>query len=72
MGWLWTLGRPGGLATDDDLALGVWSARAETMQATLDWLRAEYGGPGQYLVSAGVDADQLAALRAAVLVAPTG
>ena len=72
VGWLWTLGRPGGLATDDDLALGVWSARAETMQATLDWLRAEYGGPGEYLVSAGVDADQLAALRAAVLVAPTG
>ena len=43
--WLWSLGRPGGQATDDDLALGVWSARAETMQATLDWLRAEHGGP---------------------------
>jgi protein tyrosine/serine phosphatase len=42
--WLWSLGLPGGGATDADLALGVWSARAETMTATLDWIDREHGG----------------------------
>jgi protein tyrosine/serine phosphatase len=66
--WLWTFGRPGGEATDDDLELGVWSARAETMRTTLDWLRGEHGGARGYLIAAGVDSDDLDALRRGVLV----
>jgi protein-tyrosine phosphatase len=68
--WLWSLGRPGGQATDTDLELGVWSARAETMQRTLDWLRSEHGGAQAYLRGAGVAQDQLDAFAAAVLQAP--
>jgi protein-tyrosine phosphatase len=69
--WLWSLGRPGGRATDDDLAVGVWSARAETMRTTLDWLRAEHGGATGYLLAAGLAPEQLDALRASVLRSPT-
>ena len=68
--WLWSLGRAGGQATDADLELGVWSARAATMQSTLDWLRDEHGGATAYLRAAGVGADQVEALRAAVLTTP--
>jgi protein-tyrosine phosphatase len=69
-GWLWSFGMPGGQASDEELELGVWSARAETMQSTLDWLRDEHGGARRYLLTAGVDADELDALARAVLVAP--
>jgi predicted deacylase len=61
---------PGGQASDEELELGVWSARAETMQSMLDWLRDEHGGARRYLLTAGVDADELDALARAVLVAP--
>lgn len=70
--WLWTFGRPGGQATDDDLELGVWSARAATIRSTLDWLRGQHGGAHGYLVAAGVDAEELEALARAVLVEPDG
>ena len=52
--WLWSLGRAGGQVTEADLELGVWSARAATMQSTLDWLRDEHGGAAAYLRAAGV------------------
>lgn len=70
--WLWSMGHPAGQATDEDIEVGVWSARAETMQATLDWLRTEHGGAAAYLRAAGVPAGQLDALDAALLVRPPG
>lgn len=66
--WLWSFGMPGGEATDDDMALGVWSARPETMLVTLDWIRTRHGGVESYLASQGVDGDVPAALRSALLV----
>lgn len=70
--WLWSLGLPGGAATDDDLSLGLWSARAETMTSTLDWLRSQHGSAAGYLTTAGVDAGVLQRLRSAVLVPAAG
>ncbi len=43
--WLWTFGHPAGSTDDDELALGVWSARPETMVATLRFVEDRYGGP---------------------------
>lgn len=68
--WLWALGLPGGSTTDDELEFGVWSARPETMQATLAWLRSEDGGAEAYLVDAGVASADLDALQEAVLTEP--
>lgn len=68
--WLWSMGHPAGGATDDDMEIGVWSARGATMEVTLDWLRAEHGGATAYLRAAGVGDDELDALKAAVLVGP--
>lgn len=68
--WLWSMGHPGGEAGDDDLDHGLWSARPATMQATLDWLRDTHGGAESYLRAVGVPAEQLEALRRAVLVEP--
>ena len=68
--WLWALGLPGGSTTDDELEFGVWSARPETMQTTLAWLRSEHGGAEAYLVDAGVERGELDALRRAVLTGP--
>lgn len=65
--WLWSLGAPGGDVTDDELHHGVWSARPETMRATLGWIRDEYGGVPQYLASAGLAADHADALRHGLL-----
>lgn len=69
--WLWAFGMPGGSTSDEDLAIGVWSARPETMAATLDWLAAEHGGAERYLAEQGLDAGALDALRAGLLVEPT-
>jgi len=49
--------------SDEDLATGVWSARPETMEATLAWLRSAHGDASRYLTAAGVDPGALAALR---------
>ncbi len=68
--WLWSLGRPGGEATEEDIAIGVWSARPETMRTTLDWLRAEHGGAESYLLAAGLDRAALDQLRDALLEDP--
>ena len=68
--WLWAFGLPGGNASDDDLAVGVWSARPETMLATLDWLASEHGGAERYLREQGLEDDAVEALRAGLLVAP--
>lgn len=70
--WLWALGLPGGSTTDDELEFGVWSARPETMQTTLDWLRETRGGAEAYLVDAGVARADLDALRRSVLTGPGG
>ena len=54
--------------TDADLESGVWSARPNTMRATLDWLQAEHGGVEGYLTAAGLAPDVPGALRARLLV----
>lgn len=68
--WLWSFGHPAGQVSDEELRTGVWSARPETMRATLAWLGAVHGGAAGYLRAAGVEADQLDALSAAVLQDP--
>lgn len=66
--WLWSMGSPAGQVSEDHLERGLWSARPETMRTTLDWLDEAHGGAAAYLVSAGLDRDQLEAFRRAVLV----
>jgi protein-tyrosine phosphatase len=61
------LGHRYGAATDEDLAVGVWSARPETMQATLDLLERDHGGVLGYLRDAGVDDEVVATLRSRLL-----
>ena len=68
--WLWSFGHPGGQVSDEELRIGVWSARPATMRTTLAWLAAEHGGAAGYLRSAGVDEAQLDRLVAAVLQPP--
>ncbi|UDY37341.1 tyrosine-protein phosphatase [Dermatobacter hominis] len=59
-----------GRASDDDVAVGAWSARPETMHATLDLLEREHGGVLGYLRDAGVDDEVVATLRARLLGPP--
>ncbi len=59
------------IATDDDLAIGVWSARAETIEATLDLLDREHGGVTGYLREAGISDSTVATLQQRLLVTPT-
>ncbi len=66
--WLWSMGHPAGQVDDDHLEIGLWSARPETMRRTLDWLAVEYGGSAPYLREAGVEDEQIDALRRALLV----
>ncbi|MHB1137335.1 MAG: tyrosine-protein phosphatase [Microthrixaceae bacterium] len=68
--WLWALGLPGGETTDEELSIGVWSARPATMSATLEWLTAELGGVERYLAEQGLDRDAAATLRAGLLLDP--
>lgn len=66
--------RAGGRYTDvgdDEIATGVWSARADTMTATIDHLDAAHGGVEGYLHSIGVGEDLVADLRARLLVPAT-
>lgn len=56
---------------DEEISIGVWSARAVTMESTLDRLDVAHGGIEGYLQSVGVDADVVAALRARLLRAAT-
>lgn len=65
--WLWSLGIPDGDVDDEQLTVGVWSARPETMATTLAWLRSAHGGAAGYLRDAGVDAATIDAVRAALL-----
>lgn len=65
--WLWTVGHPHGKAGDEDLSVGLWSARAATMEATIGLVHDRFGGPRHYLRDAGVTSDALDALAAAVL-----
>lgn len=66
--WLWSLQHPHGAATEDDIFVGMWSARPATMADTLGWIDTELGGAAQYLLDHGVDREVLDALRAALLV----
>jgi len=66
--WLWSFDMPGGEATDADMAVGVWSARPETMLTTLAWIGSEYGDAESYLAAQGVPPEAFAALRASLLV----
>ena len=72
LSWLWSLGHPEGAATDDDLYVGLWSARAETMEHTLEWLQKEFGGAAGYLEQSGVPAEVVEALAVGLVVDPTG
>lgn len=65
--WLWTFGHPAGSTDDDQLALGVWSARPETMAATLRHVDDAHGGVAAYLRSAGLGDDVAAALTSALV-----
>jgi protein-tyrosine phosphatase len=65
--WLWSLGLPRGAVDDEDLAVGLWSARSVTMRRTLDWLRDTHGGPSGYLREVGLGADVVDALRVRLL-----
>ena len=66
--WLWSMGYPAGHVAEEHLENGLWSARPETMRRTLDWLAGEHGGAASYMRSAGLDDDQIEALRRALLV----
>jgi protein-tyrosine phosphatase len=68
--WLWTFGLLGGNATDEDLAVGVWSARPETMRTTLSWIDAEFGDVSGYLRSQGLDVAVPDTLRRELVTAP--
>lgn len=65
--WLWTNGHDIGDVSDTDLALGLWSARPETMAATIALVGERHGGARGYLRDAGVDDALLDDLAAAVL-----
>jgi protein-tyrosine phosphatase len=68
--WLWSLGHPDGSVAEEDISVGLWSARPETMQRTLAWLAAEFGGAAGYLEQSGVPGATVEALRAGLLVDP--
>ncbi len=61
--WLRYLGRPEGDVRPDELALGLWSARPVTMQHTLEFLHAEFGGATGYLAEHGAGPDTVDQLR---------
>jgi protein-tyrosine phosphatase len=65
--WMWSFGLPEGAVDDEDLSVGLWSARAVTMRRTLDWLRAVHGGASGYLREVGLGDDVAAALRGRLL-----
>ncbi len=65
--WLWSLGHPEGQVDDEELRTGMWSARPETMRATLEWLEVELGGFEGYLTDSGVSGDVIEALRATLV-----
>lgn len=68
--WLWSFGLPGGEASDEDMAHGVWSARPETMAATLAWISADFGDAAGYLREQGLDDSVVTSLRKSLLVDP--
>jgi hypothetical protein len=61
--WLRYLGLPEGDVPPDELELGLWSARPVSMQGTLEFLQAEFGGAIGYLAEHGAGADTVGALR---------
>ncbi len=62
--WLWIRQLPEGQVSEVEMAEGVWSARPETMAATLDRLDRDHGGVAGYLRDAGLDDGVVAELRA--------
>lgn len=68
--WLRTLGLRYGDVDDEEVAVGVWSARAETMERTIELLDRTHGGVLGYLREAGVDDDVVAELRDRLLEQP--
>jgi protein-tyrosine phosphatase len=65
--WLWSFGLPGGETNDQDLEIGIWSARPETMLRTLVYLDDEFGGAEQYMIEQGLERDAINTLREALL-----
>jgi len=62
--WLRYLGHLEGDVPPDELELGLWSARPVTMQHTLEFLQAEFGGATGYLAEHGAGPGTVSALRA--------
>lgn len=69
--WLWSFGYLREEVTDDDLAVGLWSARPETMRSTLSWLTEEFGSAEKYLIANGVEPAVIDELRHYLLEGPT-
>lgn len=66
--WLWSFGYVDGGALDMDLSQGIWSARPETMRATLDWVDENHGGFAHYALEHGLEPDVIDNLRGRLLV----
>lgn len=66
--WLWSFGYLRDEVTDEDLSVGLWSARPETMTATLEWLRNEFGSAEKYAIGNGLDPSVIDELRGHLLV----
>jgi protein-tyrosine phosphatase len=65
--WLWSFGHPAGAVDDEDLSVGLWSARPETMAACLQWLDSEFGDARRYLLDGGLDPGALESLGSALI-----
>lgn len=61
--WLWSFGYLRDEVTDEDLTIGLWSARPETMRSTLEWLNREFGSANSYALDNGLDRSVIDELR---------
>ncbi|MGO2658517.1 tyrosine-protein phosphatase [Mycetocola reblochoni] len=60
-----------GFEVTDELRALIVSSPASTMRATIEYLDAAYGGASAYLAAAGLNGDELAQLRTALVVPGT-
>ncbi|HTO01435.1 MAG TPA: tyrosine-protein phosphatase [Microthrixaceae bacterium] len=66
--WLWSFGYLKEDVTDEDLSIGLWSARPDTMRSTLEWLSKEFGSAENYAIQNGMDSAAISGLRQHLLV----
>jgi len=67
VGYLWIMGRVEGDVSDDELRIGLWSARPVTMANTLKFVDDEFGGITEYLAEHGAGTATVEALSARLL-----